>query len=64
MQDHRGLLGRKPLEPGGSGLGGGRMCPQHPSGCFPSQTRREETQVSSQLLRLPKREMHPHDLDL
>uniref|UniRef100_A0A8V5GXQ8 Uncharacterized protein n=1 Tax=Melopsittacus undulatus TaxID=13146 RepID=A0A8V5GXQ8_MELUD len=27
----------------GSGLGGGRTCPQHPSGCSPSQTRESPT---------------------
>lgn len=31
---------------------------------FASQTRREESQVSGQLLCLPEREVHPHDLDL
>lgn len=61
MQDHRELLGRNSLGSGSSVLGASTPPPLL---MFPSQTRWEETQVSSQLLCLPKWEVHPHDLDL
>lgn len=46
------------------GVGQSRAHPRHRLLVSPSQTRGKETQVPSQLLRLPKREVHPHDLDL
>lgn len=59
MREHGGVFGEESF-----GVGRSRAHPRPHLLTSPSQTRGEETQVPSQLLRLPKREVHPHDLDL
>lgn len=65
MWDHRGLLGEESFGVRQFWVGRRQdVSTPPPLLTFPSQTRWEETQVSSQLLCLPEREVHPHDLDL